>query len=206
MKYQSGAINIVIIAAVVLGLLGLIVASAYVSQNPIQTPPDQTPNPSLTPAEEQQITLDYLSTGQIEEENIKNSPDLISVTTLPDGSTRYELRSPLVGRNNVLIIKDRQLLYKRTITRSLTGGRLPDFGIITAPLGAANQVLRGSRFFGPNYQTYIYSQKGTTLIASPDTGEVQEVQLYPKNSTIQEYLSSWGEDIAGYSPKIISPI
>lgn len=197
---EHGLSTLIIMAAVALLLVGAIILAPVVSR-----PPTNSNNPNVSPIplgsgiDDQSISILYLGIGDIEIENLKNSPDFLGCSDQPDKSTRCELRSPLVARPNLIIVKDGKLIFKRTITKTLANGRLPSYGNLSSGLGAANQVQKGSRFFGPQFQTYIFSGKGVTLIANPNTGEVQEVQVYPSQS-VSDYLSTFGDDVRGYTP------
>lgn len=199
---EHGLSTLIIMAAIALLLVGAIILAPIVSRPPTNsTNPDSSPIPLGAGVDDQSISILYLGTGDIELENIKKSPDFLGCTTDDTNATRCELRSPLVARPNLVIVKDGKLLFKRTITNPLANGRLPSFGNLSSGLGAANQVQKGSRFFGPYFQTYIFASKGVTIIANPNTGEVQEVQVYPATS-LSEYLATFGEDIRGYIPTI----
>lgn len=199
---QSGLSTLIIMAAIALLLVGAIILAPIVSRPPTNsTNPDSSPVPQGSGIDDQSISILYLGTGDIEIENLKNSPDFLGCLEQPDGAIRCELRSFFPSRPNLVIIKNGKLLFKRTITKPLVSGRLPSYGNLSSGLGAAGQVQKGSRFFGPTVQTYIFASKGVTLIANPNTGEVKEVQVYPSQS-ISDYLSTYGEDIRGYVPTI----
>jgi hypothetical protein len=205
LKSERGLSTLIIMAFVALLLVGAIIVAPIVNRPPTESNPS-TSSPTLgTGVDDQSISILYLSAGDIELENLKKSPELISCSDLAESITRCELRSPLVARPNLVVIKEGKLLYKRTITTPLANGRLPSFGNLSSGLGAAGQVQKGSRFFGAQFQTYIFASKGVTLIANPETGEVQEVQVY-QPSSVSEYLTTHGEDIRGYTASALSPI
>lgn len=202
-NFENGVSTLIIMAVVALLLVGAIAITPIINRPPASVSSSPSPIPLGSGIDDQSISLLYLSRGDIELENIKNMPGFLGCTSQNDSSTRCEIRSPLVSRPNLIIVKDGQLLFKRTVTTPLANGRLPSLGNLSSGLGAAGQVQKGSRFFGSQVQTYIFANKGVVLIANPNTGEVQEVQVFNPQST-SEYLTNFGEDIRSYSASTAS--
>lgn len=196
--FQTGISTIIIVGLIAILLVGAIIVAPIVNRPPSSPTPSTSPVPHGSGVDDQTISLLYLSTGDLELDNLRQQANFISCNDQPDSTTQCELTSPLVARPNLVIVKAGQLVFKRTITTPLANGRLPSFGNLSAGLGAASQVQKGSRFYGPQVQTYIFATKGITLIANPNTGEVQEVQVYQPTTTA-DYLSKFGEDIRGYT-------
>ncbi|MBI2022342.1 hypothetical protein HYS97_00620 [Candidatus Daviesbacteria bacterium] len=60
--------------------------------------------------------------------------------------------------------------------------------------GQPEKTIKGSKFYGPLFETLIYSSKGVTIIGNPFTDEIFEVQRYTPTS-IEDYINRYGEDI-----------
>lgn len=172
-------------------LLGIIVAASAIGAGVYLTRQVLAP---LAPLGSQTISLDFLTSDQLTLENIERSPLLKSKKLLPDGSSEYLLTSYLLGRDSKVIAKDGQILFRRLINFTSDNKPLPKFSGYQKKLGDPEEIITGSKYYGYNIHTYIYPNKGYSLVGNPQTDEIFELQRFTP-TTLDDYKTKWTEDL-----------
>lgn len=130
--------------------------------------------------------------GEDGEESIEARPGIQTKEPLPDGTVKYILDSPISNRPNIIIAKDEHdVRFQRSVT-------LPDFPVkitdYTDQFGQAKWIFKGSVFYGPDTNSYLYPDIGLAFIANPKTGNVLEQHLFD-STKVEEYVKKYGDDI-----------
>ena len=128
------------------------------------------------------------------DELYESDPTLQKKETLTDGSIKYTFLSTNPSRPNIIIVQGQ---YKDTIYErsQVIDGEPPV--LLTEYLtffGQPTKIMKGSRIYGADAQTYFYAERGWAYIANPKTDRVLEIQDFP-SMDISEYLTKYGEDI-----------
>jgi hypothetical protein len=178
---------IIVVIPFLFFLISLLVLLPY---NKTQPAPIQIPNPTGIP--------DFLlrpSPDNIKEEgedSVEERPGRLSKDALPDKTFKYNFKSSINGRPNVIIARNEYtIVFQSMVTNPRFPVKITDYTDIDGP---AKWVFKGSVFYGPEFQTYIYPEKGLAFIANPKTGEVLEQHLFD-SMKVEEYIKKYGEDI-----------
>lgn len=186
--------------AILLVILVLTLALSGVSRN-------SENNNSFSPTPTPLIAQGGLSTEQkiaptqksiIEKSTVEEIENIVSVenkSTLPNGSIRYTFTSPLMLRKNEVIVQNNRVIFERILVPESSND--PGYVTISEYKGQYDQpqrVITGSHFYGHHVETYIYADKGFTLIGNPFTDEVFEIHVYIP-TTVENYIEQYGEDI-----------
>lgn len=126
------------------------------------------------------------------ETEVEDIPGLQNKETLPDGTIKYIFTSHIPERPNIILAKgEHDVLFQRSITLESHQVRISHY---TDAYGQAKWIFKGSSFYGPSAQTYIYPERGFAFIGNPTTGEVLEQHVF-QPLKVEEYVSRYGEDI-----------
>ncbi len=118
--------------------------------------------------------------------------------SIANGDSGYLLNSKLDARPNQVVFRNKISSFERTVIMGETGSASPKISDLILKYGQAERTIRGSKFYGRMMNTYIYSNKGLAFIGNPNTDEIFEIQTFLP-ITVEEYLSSYGEDIKEYA-------
>ncbi len=111
--------------------------------------------------------------------------------TSSDGDTIYTSADIRPSRPNILKVRDGVTVFNRTVRPEGFDEKITDY---TDTYGAPEEMITGSRFYGPSAQIYIYASSGFAFVANPETQEVFEQYTFPPKS-VTEYIKKYGEDI-----------
>lgn len=191
--------NIGIILAIII-LVGVVTTGTWVYFNQSSilnrlNSANQKPSNSQDDINISPLNIDSLSQEQIEEQNIAYSAALKSKKTLPDGSTLYTLKSPLIDRDNLIVFKNSQRVFMRLVVIN-PKAESPKISAYIAKYSPPTTQITGSKFYGPETYVGINSDKGYALVGNKFTDEIFEVYTFVP-TTESEFLQKWGED---YSP------
>lgn len=123
-----------------------------------------------------------------------------------DGGMKYILSSDLDSRPHEVIFKDNKAMFERTILLTdNTNFKYPKAQELIQRFGQPGKAVRGSKFYGYNVSTYIYADQGFAFIAEEGTGNVFEVQTFPRVS-LDQYMQTYGQDIQEGLPNAGEPL
>lgn len=126
------------------------------------------------------------------EESVEERPGLQKKESLPDGTTRYTFESPDSERPHLIISKGtHDILFQRTLTLPNFPVKISDY---TNSYGNPKWIFKGSEFYGPDAQSYIYPELGFAFIGNSKTGDVLEQHTFPP-MRVEDYVSKYGDDI-----------
>lgn len=126
------------------------------------------------------------------EESVENRKGLQKKDVLPDGTTQYIFISTNPNRPHVIIAQGtHDILFQRTIMLPNVPVKISDY---TQSYGNAKWVFKGSKFYGPDAQTYIYPERGFAFIGSSKSGEVFEQHVF-EPLKVEDYVKKYGDDI-----------
>lgn len=154
-----------------------------------------------TPQSMPDFVSPYIQTmvGKTTTDQLDEMPDLED--KIASGSyMMYRFKSPIIPRDNVVITNNGKVIFERAVTIDDKLTEYPKINPYFETYGSPDSVIRGSRFYGKYTTHYIYASKGFTLIASPFTGEIYEINIY-EPTTVADYLKNWGADV--YSAPLI---
>lgn len=136
--------------------------------------------------------------GKTTTQDIEKTNPTMGKQILPSGEIKYEIESTLIGRPNEMIFENNTAKFERIITikGATESGKLKISSQILK-FGPAEKIIEGSEFYGARIKTYIYPSKGFAFIANPNADEIYELQTFIP-TTIDDYLSKYGEDIKEY--------
>lgn len=131
--------------------------------------------------------------------SVTNEKELERISTfknssrLQNGETEYYFSSPLIDRDDLIVIKQGKVIYERAITvdQNFIHPKLEQYLTV---LGEPEALFANSKSYGEGFVTYVWSSQGIAIIANPNTFEVFEVQMF-KPSSLDEYKRDWGQDI-----------
>lgn len=187
-------------------ILFFITLVSFVAFSPQQTTPDgqtvpiptktnenSSPSLSQSPKATQEETLHQDIDG--DESIYDNNPNLEKKEQLPNGTLKYSLTSETTGRPNIVIVRatNQDIAFERTvISQNAKPIVLSDY---LEFFGQPERIIKGSRFYGANAQTYIYAKtRGTAFIVNPQTNRVLELQTFAPMS-IENYIQKFGDDL-----------
>jgi hypothetical protein len=195
-------IPLVLFVLLVMFVISLVFTPTQPSPNeeieiPIPTQANTDNLPTSTPTESTSVPQEDSGTPLHGEVALyEESSTLEKKETLSDGSIKYYLSSNTEGRPDVIIARGeaQDTIFQRSVipqtgTPILLSEYLDFFG-------EPERIIPGSRFYGPEAQTYLYAQsRGTAYIANPQTNRVLELHTFAPMS-IEQYIQKFGEDIA----------
>jgi hypothetical protein len=130
--------------------------------------------------------------GEDAEESIDSRIDILQKDRLPEGTIKYTLKSLDPNRPNIIIAKnDHEILFQRSVILPKLPIKITDY---TESYGQVKWVFKGSEYYGPLVNTYIYPERGIAFIANPQTKNVFEYHLF-EPLKVEEYVSKYGDDI-----------
>lgn len=174
---------------ITLSILSLLIVS--ITNKPGSNVPFTTP----TPIPDAVSTIQYTFIGDTTQEEVEKLPTIEKKEVLPDGTTRYSLKSPLISRKNEILTKDGSVIFERILVpESPSAKGYAKISEYKSRFGQPEQTIRGSRFYGELFSTLIYAKNGFTLIGNTRTDEVFEIQHFSPMS-IEEYKRLYGNDI-----------
>lgn len=185
-------ITILISIILVLGLLtlsrrGVQQASPY--PIPIYSPSPGSifiPNKELSP---------YLKTtiGQPADTQLSNFPNLKKISENPNGSTEYTFDSSVIPGGNSIITQGGVIFFEkeRTVDSNLIHPKISSY---IKQYGQPDEIIKGSKYYGWMYWTYIYANKGFALVGNPNSDEVFEIQHFSPMS-VDQYKNLFGQDL-----------
>jgi hypothetical protein len=159
--------------------------------NNTQSPPVPAPTPSTS------ITPNTTGFSQEDvregnEESVEERPGLLSKEALPDNNFKYTYRSPVENRPHIIIAEDEYtIVFQRMVTNPRFPVKITDYTDVDGP---PKWIFKGSVFYGPDAQTYVYPELGLAFIADPRSEEVFEQHLFDR-TTVEDYVRRFGEDI-----------
>lgn len=135
------------------------------------------------------------SDGNYDKEDIVDPAKLKNLQkkeVLYDGKTTYTLGSSNPQRPDLTTTdKNGAIIFKRVVIPSSSNLKLSSFIKL---YGKPKWIFKGSEFYGPTIQTYIYDNYGLALIANPENDIVLEQHLFTPTK-VDDYLKKYGEDI-----------
>lgn len=194
-----------LVVALSLFILVLIISIWSPRTESPQNSPTPTPASSVDrlPREQRISVIQKSAIEKTTEREVADMPGLENKSTLADGSTRYTFNSPLLSRKNEIITKDGTAVFERIIVPEKS--KDPGYARISAFIsryGQPQKTIKGSVFYGELISTFIYADKGFTLIGNPRTDEVFEIQIYAP-MPIDQYSQQFGEDIKEHSGPVL---
>lgn len=186
-------IVVTLIAIILLNGLGGKGTTAGPIPTPTAVPRGASTQRKINPAQKTVIE-------QTTQNEVQTLPSVESKSPLPDGATRYTLKSPLSSRKNEIIVKDNHVVFERMLVPE--SSKAPGYVRISEyekEYGKPQQIIRGSHFYGNLIKTYIYADKGFAFIGNSFTDEVFEIHTF-KPTTIENYITQYGEDINKSAP------
>lgn len=183
-----------ILLSILLAVVLIIGFLTYINYNQPQQP-KQAIDQKVTP-------LSKVEIGKTTKAEIEKLPNIQKKEALPNGGTKYSIKSYNVLRPDEIIVKDNTATFERSTTpedpKALGFARIAQY---IERYGEPQRVIKGSKFYGEFVSTYVYSQLGFTVIANQYTGEVFEVQTFAPMS-VSSYMQLYGNsDVPESSPK-----
>jgi hypothetical protein len=196
----------------VLFLLIFIFAASLAFITPPQEPQEEPEVPIPTPANET-VSPTFLPTQSPQSEGVgegeqphgetilyENSPLLEKKESFPDLSKKYSLTSSTPDRPNVIITigeEQNQVFQRSVIPQSDPPITIPEY---LEFFGQPERTIKGSHFYGPDAQIYIYAQtRGFAYIANTQTNRILELHTFAPMS-VEDYTKKYGEDIITPAP------
>lgn len=195
-KSKIGIVSILLLSILLLmvGIIMYISGQNNVSDGNLSGLPSPTPLQSEIESQPKLYELQKTTIGA-NRDTVERLSEVEKKETLPDGSLRYSLKSPLISRKNEIIVKNGQVIYERILVPE--SRKSPGYVTISEyrhRLGNPAAIIRGSRFYGPLIATILYPEKGIVLIGNTYTDEVYEVHAFSP-MTLEDYRSQFGQDI-----------
>lgn len=201
---DRGIAALILIALIALTSIAVAAGISYSQNRQANSSLNQTNlNNPTSNSSNQTISLLSLNSGQISDQNLSQSPDLKSKQVLADGTTKYSLNSSFANRDNIVLIKDNQVIFSR-VALYTSGQALPKLSEYLTKYGTPENILTGSRYFGPYQKFYVYPSKGISLTANPTTDEVYELQTFLPTD-LDGFLKNWSQDYYSSDGSIIEP-
>lgn len=169
--------------------------TALLKPSPSPTSQQQIEQQDKTPTTTSISPLQKTIIGQTTSDQIKSNFSIIEEKQLPDGSTAYSIPSPLTSRPIEIRTKEDVVVFERELTP--VDSIDPGYSTITFfqnEYGEPDEVFKGSLYYGSYLEHLIYSSRGFTLIANPNTDEVFEIHFFEPMS-VEEYVKMYGDDI-----------
>lgn len=161
----------------------------------LQTSPEQQT------LESQPSQIEESAVGKKITPDIEKRLDIIDKEASSEGTTVYSLNSLNTIRTDQIITKQDQIIFQRTYVPENPND--PNHLLISKMIekyGQPENIIKGSKLWGPFMQTYIYPSKGIAFIGNPNTNEVYELQNFTPIS-LTEYLQKYGDDIDETPPQ-----
>ncbi len=160
------------------------------NENNLSLSPQPTVSPTSIPS-----LVPNGSNIKIREEmegNVEKRPGLLGKENLPDDTTKHTFTSQNPSRPNVIISKGtEEILFQRAITPPQFPVKITNY---TNVYGFAKWIFKGSNFYGPDTQSYIYPELGFAFIGNPKTGDVLELHTF-QSMRVEDYVEKYGDDI-----------
>lgn len=141
------------------------------------------------------IHLQKTIIGKTTAEEVEKNNPIQNRQILANGDLQYSIRTELENRPDQIIISNNKALFERIVIL----GNSSELGKIKLSeqiikYGPAEKIIRGSKFYGFNMDTYIYPGKGLAFITNTFTDQIEEIQVFVP-TTLEAYLAIYGEDI-----------
>jgi hypothetical protein len=111
-------------------------------------------------------------------------------TERTDGAFQYAYASKTPGRNEVIIVREGNIIFQRT----------PVYNYILSQTlgyyGSPQYTAKGSKFWGQDVIAYIYLENGYAVIGDPKTDKALE-QMYFQPVSKSEFKKAYPTDIIG---------
>lgn len=174
---NSKRILVLLISLIILGFLAVTV---YYLLNP--------PKPKISPLQITQI-------GKTTDQQINKLPNIAKRDVINKSVKEYLLNSQIPQLAGKIIVENGIVVYESIYLpedpKAPGHANLDQFA---KQYGQPEKVINGSAEYGPDLSTYIYSSKGFTLIANPNTKEVFKVEVFEPMSP-ETYLQKYGKNI-----------
>ncbi|HUQ85565.1 MAG TPA: hypothetical protein VM077_04530 [Candidatus Limnocylindrales bacterium] len=179
----------------VIPLIFLITTLTYIF-SPTGTEKQNLPTPSTSPKNSPPFVIPNKTLSEDRPESIEESldemPSIQSKEILPDKTIKYTFVSKVPTRPNIIYAKNtHDVQFQRSVISPGYPVKITDY---TDSYGPAKWIFKGSIFYGPEAQTYIYPELGIAFIAKPSRDEVLEYHLFSPMK-VEEYVKKYGEDI-----------
>lgn len=109
---------------------------------------------------------------------------------LGENTIKYTLNSPNTSHPNIVIVKNDELVFRRSVNPP---NDLQPIDPFISMYGEPDRIVRGSKYYGGNYEKYIFAHLGFTLIVDSNNKLVVEQHFYIP-TTATEYLQRFGEE------------
>lgn len=166
-------------------LVFIIILTALIAS---QTPAEQ-------PESETKFSLQKVTPGENMSPDLEKNLIVIDKQATSSGKIIYSLDSDNPLRNDQVITDKNQVVFERIYVPENPSD--PNHLLISKSLekyGKPEQVVTGSKLWGPYMNLYIYNSQGVAFIGNPNTDEVYEIQFF-KPLSLEEYIKSYGDDI-----------
>lgn len=174
-------------------LIFLIYFSPTTPQQKTQITPSPTPYsfyPSLYPTVPKSPEEESNTPGSEILTDLEKQPGFIKKETITDGAIIYSFVSQNPTRPDLVITTATQ---EPIFTRRLSSTNVPGatIAVYQRAYGEPDQVIKGSKIYGSNAATYVYSRVGLAFIADQLSGNVYEEHLFSRMS-VTEYMRQFG--------------
>lgn len=175
-------------------VLFLIILSLFVFSPQETSSPQEEPTPTLSPNETSsptEINPDYdVLEGNESEESPESLPEFLKKEVLSNGNTVYSFSSENPSRPNIKILTpNNQQVFARTLNS--TEYELPSVSLFKETYGEPEQTIRGSNFYGPSAEIFVYASLGMAFIGNSKSDLVFE-KHYFNPMTVEEYTRFFG--------------
>lgn len=137
--------------------------------------------------------------GKTSDKEIDSLTSIISKEASSDGTITYLVKSVNSLQPDKVITKNGAVIYEDTSSFTDALGGFPKTASYMDKFGNPEKKIDGSEKYGPFVSTYIYAEKGFSLIGNPNTDEVYEIQRFLP-MPIVEYLNKYGSGIGHTTP------
>lgn len=183
---------LVVILVITIGLLGLIA----LIDRPKETIP--TPEPVISQSSTLILSAQKSVIGKTTKQELLDTHPNTKEQVLANGDTKFTIDSSMKSRSNEVIFRNDVAIFERAvIPETQRDAGLSKLSDQTLKFGPTEKAIKGSKFYGSYAETHIYASKGFAFIASPMGDEIYELQTFIP-TTIEKYLSKYGEDIKEY--------
>ena len=156
---------------------------------------DKTPSIKLNPTTKPVFLIKTDSkNAPIErgEDFVEARPGLLKKEDIANGITRYTFKSHIADRPNIILAKGKDdIIFQSAVTLPTITTKIIYY---TKPYGQPRWIFKGSKFYGPDAQTYIYPELGIAFIGNPKTGDVLEQHVF-YSTKVEDYVKNFGDDI-----------
>lgn len=133
--------------------------------------------------------------GKTTDQEVAKMPGVVKQETYKLNGKKYSIERDAKLPYDEVITQNRVVTFERIIVPESPSEpgyvTLEDY---TKTYGEPEQTIIGSKRFGEDFATYIYSSKGMALVGNIHNNAIYEVQLFRPMSP-QAYVLAYGEDI-----------